>query len=184
MNSNVFAALLLSLLPFAILVVYVFVFIAWCRLFKKAGLPWERMFVPLYGSYWMYKIARSASLFWINICTAIAYLLFTSLIAVNSVYLSKELGIPSLIFAVVMLVLSILYNIRLARVFGKGGGFAAGLILLNPIFIMILGFGSAQYVALGSACANPAEKSRGCPDCGASTPAHRATCQDCGHRPA
>ena len=35
--------------------------------------------------------------------------------------------------------------IKLAHTFGKGGGFAAGLILLPPIFALILGFGSAEY---------------------------------------
>ena len=32
-----------------------------------------------------------------------------------------------------------------AKVFGKGAGFAIGLIFLNPIFLLILAFGSAQY---------------------------------------
>ncbi len=34
----------------------------------------------------------------------------------------------------------------LSRVFGKGGLFGLGLVLFNPIFTMILGFGSAEYV--------------------------------------
>lgn len=44
------------------------------------------------------------------------------------------------------IVVMILFNIKLAKAFGKGGGFAAGLIILNPIFTLILGFGSAEYV--------------------------------------
>jgi hypothetical protein len=43
------------------------------------------------------------------------------------------------------LVALILINVGLAKSFGKGGGFAAGLILLPIIFMPILGFGSAQY---------------------------------------
>jgi len=35
---------------------------------------------------------------------------------------------------------------ELAKVFGRGAGFAAGLILLHPIFILILGFGNAKYM--------------------------------------
>ena len=35
--------------------------------------------------------------------------------------------------------------VNLAKAFGKDGGFAVGLILLNTIFIMILAFGSAEY---------------------------------------
>ena len=35
--------------------------------------------------------------------------------------------------------------VKLAKAFGKGDGFAVGLILLNTIFIMILAFGSSEY---------------------------------------
>src|ERR1700712_2005997 len=51
---------------------------------------------------------------------------------------------PSLI-PLVGLVLLIVVSIDLAKSFGRGGGTAVGLILLQPIFIMILGFGSAEY---------------------------------------
>ena len=36
-------------------------------------------------------------------------------------------------------------GIKLARAFGKGTGFAVGLILLPSIFYMILGFGDSVY---------------------------------------
>ena len=42
-------------------------------------------------------------------------------------------------------ILFIILCIDLAKSFGKGGGFAVGLILLGIIFFPILGFGSAQY---------------------------------------
>lgn len=35
---------------------------------------------------------------------------------------------------------------RLSKSFGQGVGFTVGLVLLHPIFICILGFGSAQYL--------------------------------------
>ena len=44
------------------------------------------------------------------------------------------------------LVLSIMQNVKLAKAFGKSTGFAIGLIFLNPIFLLILGFGDAKYV--------------------------------------
>ena len=46
------------------------------------------------------------------------------------------------------IVFAIMTDIKLARVFGKGGGFAAGLIFLEPIFLMILAFGSARYIGI------------------------------------
>jgi len=42
-------------------------------------------------------------------------------------------------------VVSILTSISVANRFGKGGGFAAGMIFLPIIFYPILGFGSATY---------------------------------------
>ena len=36
--------------------------------------------------------------------------------------------------------------IRLAKAFGKGVGFAIGLIIFEWIFILILAFGSAKYI--------------------------------------
>jgi len=40
---------------------------------------------------------------------------------------------------------SILLRLKLAKAFGKGIGFAIGLILLPFIFQLLLGFGSAEY---------------------------------------
>ena len=42
-------------------------------------------------------------------------------------------------------VMLILTYVALAEKFGKGGGFAVGLILLGIVFFPILGFGGAQY---------------------------------------
>jgi uncharacterized membrane protein YoaK (UPF0700 family) len=42
-------------------------------------------------------------------------------------------------------VMIILTYIALAEKFGKGGGFAMGLVFLGVIFFPILGFGGAQY---------------------------------------
>ena len=41
----------------------------------------------------------------------------------------------------------IIQQVKTAQRFGQGMGFALGLIFLNPIFVLILAFGSAQYVA-------------------------------------
>jgi len=56
----------------------------------------------------------------------------------------------------VNIVFFILVYIELARVFGKGGGFAVGLIFLGFIFLPILGFGSATYIGKRSPGAPPA----------------------------
>ena len=50
-----------------------------------------------------------------------------------------------LIIPLVGFVVSLIVALDLAKSFGKGGGFGAGLWLLGFIFIPILGFGSATY---------------------------------------
>ena len=91
--------------------------IALAKIFKKAGKPGWAVIVPFYNLYVLFEIA------WGN---GILFLL--------------------MLIPVVDFVVMIILYVKLAKAFGKGGGFAAGLIFLCPIFLCILGFGSAQYI--------------------------------------
>ena len=91
--------------------------IAMAKIFKKAGRPGWAVIVPFYNMYVLFDIAWGKGILFL--------LMF----------------IP-----VVDFVILIMLYVKLAKAFGKGGGFAAGLILLCPIFILILGFGSARYI--------------------------------------
>jgi len=56
-----------------------------------------------------------------------------------------------LLIPFVNIVIWIIVSIDLAKSFGKGTGFALGLIFLSVIFILILGFGDARYVGPAAA---------------------------------
>lgn len=86
------------------------------KMFTKAGKPGWASIVPIYNIFVLIEITGKP-LWWI-------VLLF----------------VPFVNFVV-----AILINLALAERFGKGGGFAVGLILLPVIFVPILGFGSATY---------------------------------------
>ena len=86
------------------------------KIFTKAGEPGWAVIVPFYNLAVMMKV--SGKPWW-------WFLL--------------------LLIPVVGIVIAILQCVGLAKNFGKGTGFAIGLILLSPIFILILGFGSAQF---------------------------------------
>jgi hypothetical protein len=78
----------------------------------------------------------------------------------NLVVLMKIVGRPAwwfILFFVplVNIVVIFLVYMDLAKSFGKGTGFALGLLFLAPIFWMILGFGSARYLG-PAATASPA----------------------------
>jgi len=89
------------------------------RVFKKAGQPGWAAIIPYYQIYILIKI-------------------------------EEEPGWWILWLLVPLLNLFIFWGIfdRLAQRFGKGEGFAAGLLFLPFIFFPILGFGNAQYQPL------------------------------------
>src|SRR2546429_4078894 len=66
----------------------------------------------------------------------------------NLIVLCKIVGRPAwwvLLLLICFPIFFIILSIDLAKSFGKGVGFAIGLILLSVIFFPILGFGSATY---------------------------------------
>ncbi|PTL83875.1 DUF5684 domain-containing protein [Vitiosangium sp. GDMCC 1.1324] len=91
--------------------------IAMWKIFTKAGEPGWAAIVPIYNAVVMLKIAGKP-VWWL--------VLFF---------------IPLVNFVAI-----ILTYVGFAKAFGKGPGFAAGLIFLSPIFFLILAFGDAQYV--------------------------------------
>ena len=99
------------------LVVGILVIAGMWKVFTKAGKPGWAAIIPIYNLIVLLQIAGKP-LWWI--------VLFC---------------IPIVNFVVAVMVL-----INVAKAFGKGTGFAIGMLLLGPIFIPMLGFGSAQYI--------------------------------------
>lgn len=100
------------------LVVAVLSIVGVAKIFKKAGKPGWHAIIPFLNSYDLFDIA------WGN---GIMFLL--TFIPVVGVFVS------------------IVMYVKLARAFGKSDGFAVGLVLLNTIFLLVLGFDStATYI--------------------------------------
>ena len=97
--------------------------IAMWKIFKKAGEAGWKSIIPIYNNVVLFKIA-GISPWWV-----LGYLAA----AIPFVGIFIALGV------------SIYAMINLAKSFGKGGAFAAGLVLLSAIFYWILGFGKAEY---------------------------------------
>ena len=98
------------------LLVAVLVIAGMWKVFTKAGKPGWAAIIPIYNVIVLLQIAGKP-LWWI-------VLLF----------------IP-----IVNIVIAAMVMIGVAKAFGKGTGFALGLLFLSPIFIPILGFSDAQY---------------------------------------
>ncbi len=92
------------------------------KMFVKAGQPGWAAIIPIYNIYILTKIVNRPA-WWI-------ILFFVPIVSI---------------------VISIIVMLDLAKSFGKSVAFAVGLILLGPIFICILGFGSAQYQPIARA---------------------------------
>ena len=128
----------------------VFAFIWWLlqiianwNIFTKAGEAGWKSIIPVYSDYISYKIAWQPSYFWLvfvlGIITSVANGMADPYGTNTTILL-----IVSLI-RIILAIISILYCIKLSRAFGHGIGFAIGLIFLQPIFMLILGFGNDPY---------------------------------------
>ena len=115
-------------LGLVMLVLCIVLVIAGMRIFSKAGKPGWHAIIPFVATYQLAVIGGKPG--WWGIVS-----LFLPIIPIAG-------GIASLVMWVM-----IFHGI--AKGYGKGGGFTVGLILLNPIFLLILAFGSAQYVGHG-----------------------------------
>ena len=126
----------------------IFAFVWWIlqiianwNIFTKAGEAGLKSLIPIYGDYVSYKIAWQTSYFWLNFILGIL-LSYVSNANLNE---SMFLSLIVILLKIALTVINIMYCVKLARAFGRGIGFAIGLILLQPIFLLILGFGSDQY---------------------------------------
>lgn len=121
---------------------YVLLVIARWKIFVKAGEAGWKSLIPIYNGYIQYKITWSTVIFWVM---AVLY--------VASIFISgSDGGVMQAISAVIglaVIVIAIMASYKLAASFGHGIGFTIGLILLNPIFLLILGFGDSKYIGPG-----------------------------------
>lgn len=98
------------------LVLCVFVLVCMWIVFRKAGKPGWASIVPFYNLYVLFDITWGSGM---------RFLL--------------------LLIPIYNIILGIQTQVRLARAFGKSGGFAAGLVFLPYIFIPLLAFGKETY---------------------------------------
>jgi nicotinamide riboside transporter PnuC len=86
------------------------------KVFSKAGQPGWAAIIPIYNVYVMCKVAGRPG-WWLLL----------------------------MLIPLVNVIIAIILTVDISKNFGKGVGFAIGMIFLPFIFWPILGFGSAQY---------------------------------------
>ena len=98
------------------LVLSVVAIVAMWKIFQKAGEPGWAAIIPFYNMYILFKIT------WGN----------------GWKFLFLLIPFANIVFLIIT-------QVKLAKAFGKSGGFAVGLVFLNTIFMCILAFGNSQY---------------------------------------
>ncbi len=132
---------ILSILIFILaLSIPVLMIIAYWKIFSKAGEPGWASLIPLYSGYVQYRFTWDVRYYFITLgCFA---LIFSTV----WIYPLNTLLTPLYIIAILVIeIMNIISLHKLSRAFGHDIGFTLGLIFLEPIFIMILGFGSSEY---------------------------------------
>ena len=104
------------------LILAVVLIVAWWKIFTKAGKPGWAALIPIYNVIVMLQVI-GRPIWWI--------ILF--------------------LIPVVNIIIEIIVFLDLAKSFGRSTWFGIGLILLNPIFVLILAFGDAEYKAAAAA---------------------------------
>ena len=121
------------------------------HMFTKAGeKPWKAI-IPFYYMYVLFDISWKKRNFWFWLVGEVLLVIGVGplqwMVFDNGI---DEVGVIFSVMAIAGVVLTVVFQARLslkiARTFGKGGGYAWGLFFFSDIFYMILGFGSAQYL--------------------------------------
>ena len=97
--------------------------------------------IPIYNGYILYKISWKTSVFWITVVLALIGGILNGI--GNPV--TSVIGV---ILNIVVIVIGIMQSYKLSKAFGHAVGFTVGLVLLPPIFTLILGFGSSEYIGV------------------------------------
>ena len=116
------AGLITTYLVIVIPIVLIAIVAIW-RVFTKAGQPGWAVLIPFYNLYVYSQVVKRPG-WWM-------LLYFASIIPV--------------VGSLAVLFVSIIDNLRLAKLFGKSSGFGVGIILLGVVFLPILAFGDADY---------------------------------------
>ncbi len=112
------------------------------QVFRKAGQEGWKAIIPIYNLYICFKIAGRESFFWLwGGCMLLAGLCSW----MSGFILLFWVGIIAWVLSIVAALLLADMWFCLSQAFGHGLPFALGLIFLNPLFIIILGFGSDRY---------------------------------------
>ena len=143
---------------------YVLTVIGNWKIFEKAGeAPWKSI-IPFLNTYTDYKIAWKGVYGIVFIVLSSISTYYNNAVNTYQVYQtqtiqngevvaehvvaapSTALTIVGLVAGIAVIIFNFLKAKKLAKAFGKSTGFMVGLFLFEPLFRILLGFGSDEYI--------------------------------------
>ena len=127
---------------------YILQVVAYWKIFTKAGRPGWHSIIPFLNEWDRTDMSWNRTMAWVMIaCMILGSIIYSTGTTVNEdgVVVRTVVGNIGSIISLVGGIIAIISEYKLAKAFGKGFGFFLGLLFLNPIFKLILGFGDAQY---------------------------------------
>lgn len=138
--ENVFFAIIGAGIFYTLLCMawYIICVIGGWKVFAKAGEAGWKSIIPFYNTYIYFKISWTPMMFWVLVILMVG----------STCFGGSEDGTMAMIgnlctFGAAML--TAIQNVKLSRAFGHGVLFALGLIIFNPLFVVLLGFGGSRY---------------------------------------
>lgn len=153
------------------LAVMVLAVVALWKMFEKAGEPGWAALIPFYNAYVLFKISWGNGWFFLlSVIPAILYEVvylgffmnfitgmvghgmdnsYDNAFAVSMASSAVSMGLIMFVLWAGMLAVNIILCIKLAKVYGQGGGFACGIFFLGIIFYCIIAFSkNIHYVGI------------------------------------
>jgi len=108
------------------------------KIFVKAGDKGWKGVIPFYNSYIVFKLVWKVKFFF-------AEMLMLSAAVILDFWEPYSAQFFVIVLFIAVFVIGVIQKSKLSHALGHGGGYTLGLIVLEPVFMMILGFGSSSY---------------------------------------
>ncbi len=128
--------------PMAIIAAICLVVAKW-KIFTKMGVKGWKALIPVYSDFILYDKVWDKKMFLASWGIIVAGIV-TNFLSFKFIHLTMFDAIDTvLLFAGFLITIGL--NYKIAKAFGFGKKFTVGLLLLNSIFMLILGFGKSEY---------------------------------------
>lgn len=115
------------------------------KILTKAGKSGWLSLIPIVNNWNVVDLSWNRLMAWVIVLGGVVVSFLGSQYAPTGT--EETYNVPTFlwILTVVLMILNLIANYKLAKAFGKGFGFFLGLVFLNPIFKLILGLGGSRY---------------------------------------